>query len=90
MSENGWPAVRVLYRNWRGEIAIRRISPAGVYYGKTEYHPVHQWLLSCFDADKKAARTYALADVLAWGDAAIDAYQKLNGGTNEDGNDANK
>ena len=52
--------IRVAYTNHRGETAIRKISPMHTYFGSTEHHPKRQWLLDCYDFDKKAYRTYAL------------------------------
>lgn len=54
--------IKVLYRNWRGETAIRTITPWGVEWGSTDFHPEPQWLLTCLDHDKSAGRTYALRD----------------------------
>lgn len=54
--------IRVDYTNHRGETATRTITPLRVRWGKTEHHPVEQWLLDCFDHDRDATRTYALDD----------------------------
>jgi predicted DNA-binding transcriptional regulator YafY len=54
--------IEVVYRNHRGEVATRRILPWRVYWGATEYHPTAQWLLECWDVEKGAKRTFALAD----------------------------
>lgn len=56
------PRVRVSYRNWRGEIANREISPVGIWYGTTKWHPRVCWLLHCYDWGKDDWRDYALAD----------------------------
>lgn len=53
---------KVDYTNHRGEMATRTITPLRVRWGKTEHHPVEQWLLDCFDHDREAPRTYALDD----------------------------
>ncbi len=66
-------SIRILYRNYRGEVAIRRIKPRAIYWGSNEHHKPYQWLLDCYDLDKEAARTYAMKDILAWGDEAIAA-----------------
>lgn len=65
----GVPSVAIRYRNWRGEVATRRIAPTGVRWGSNEWHPEPQWLLDAIDVDKGEPRTFALAGVLAWGDA---------------------
>ncbi len=54
--------IRVAYRNHRGEVAERRIIPVGLRFGATRWHPDLQWLLDCWDIEKDAERTYALAD----------------------------
>ena len=56
--------IEVKYKNWRGEIAIREIKPISVSYYKegTEHHLHSGWFLGCFDVEKQAERTYALAD----------------------------
>lgn len=48
--------------NWRGEYAIRRVTPTRISWGATKYHPKMQWLLEGFDHDKNAPRDFALAD----------------------------
>lgn len=57
------PPLEIRYRNHRGETALRRITPKGVYYGATKWHPEPQWLLSAWDHDKQEARDFALADI---------------------------
>lgn len=54
----------VLYANWRGEIALRRILPLKLRFAATEWHPDRQWLLQAYDLDKDAFRDFALADFL--------------------------
>lgn len=54
-------AISVLYTNHRGETAMRRIIPAGIFWGATDHHPEEGWLLDCWDVDKKARRTYSLS-----------------------------
>lgn len=55
--------VTVIYTNYRGEIAVRRIRPMRVYFGATEYHPEPQWLVEAMDIDKEAIRIFALRDM---------------------------
>lgn len=65
------------YRNYRGEIAQRRIIPYSIRYGTTEWHPEPGWLLKAWDFDKQAEREFAMKDInlpiVEWqaGDAAI-------------------
>ena len=49
------------YRNWRGEVAERRITPERVFFGANQWHPKAQWLLVAFDHDKRASRIFALS-----------------------------
>lgn len=52
------------YTNWEGKIAIRRVKPIGIWYGKTEWHPKEQWLLKAIDLDKEEERNFAIKDIL--------------------------
>jgi predicted DNA-binding transcriptional regulator YafY len=56
--------VSILYRNYRGEVAVRRIRPARIWFGATSWHPQAQWVLDAIDVDKGAERSFALADIL--------------------------
>jgi hypothetical protein len=57
-------AVKVKYKNYRGEVGIRSIIPLEIYWGQTEYHPHDQWLLKVWDVEKNAERIYAFKDIL--------------------------
>ncbi len=54
--------VQVVYTNHRGETIRRLITPLRIRWGTTEHHPVHQWLLDCFDHNRDVFRTYILDD----------------------------
>ena len=54
--------IRLTYRNWRGEVSDRKITPKSVWFGATDWHPEPQWLLRAYDHDKQADRDFALAD----------------------------
>lgn len=58
--------VVILYTNYRGETARRKIIPSSIWFGSTEYHPKAQWLLEAYDVEKGADRTFAIADVAEW------------------------
>lgn len=58
--------VRILYKNYKGEIGVRRIIPRKIVFASNEWHPVPQWLLEAHDLDKGVERTFALCDVRAW------------------------
>lgn len=57
-------SVKIKYKNWKNEIAIRNIYPNEIWYGSTEYHKEPQFLLSAWDIDKQAFRDFALIDIL--------------------------
>lgn len=52
--------LRILYENWRGEVAWRRIRPIRVWYGSTEWHPSAQWFMLALDLDKDELRDFSL------------------------------
>ncbi len=54
--------VTLIYTNWKGETAPRRIIPRRVWWGSTEWHPEPQWLVTAFDMDKESERDFALKD----------------------------
>jgi predicted DNA-binding transcriptional regulator YafY len=56
--------VRIVYRNYRGEVAKRRIIPGRIWFGGTEWHPEPQWLLDAVDLEKGATRSFALRDIV--------------------------
>lgn len=64
MDVNG--IVTILYRNWRGEEARRKIRPHRFFFGTSYHHPVEQWLVEAFDLDKNDVRTFAMANILIW------------------------
>lgn len=66
--------VTILYENYRGETAVRRITPiAREWFGSSDWHPEPQWLFTAFDMDKEVFRDFARSGVKAWGQAAVDA-----------------
>ena len=54
--------ITMTYRNYRGEVSERTITPLSIRWGVTEWHPVPGWLLTAFDHGKQADRDFALAD----------------------------
>jgi hypothetical protein len=56
--------VRVLYRNWKGEIAWRRIVQMRMEWSQDNAYHKDQWLLRCWDLDKEAERSYSCYDML--------------------------
>jgi predicted DNA-binding transcriptional regulator YafY len=59
-------AVSIVYTNYRGETARRRIIPQRVWFGATKWHPDEQWLLDAFDVEKQSARSFALRDIQSY------------------------
>jgi hypothetical protein len=58
--------VTIVYTNYKGETAIRRILPQSIFFGSNEWHKEPQWLLEGIDLDKDALRTFAVRDIRAW------------------------
>ena len=58
--------VNILYTNYRGETAIRRIVPKEIKFLSTEWHHEEQWCLIAHDVEKDAERTFACKDIKAW------------------------
>lgn len=50
------------YRNWRGEIAVRRLRAIAFRHGATEWHPTPGLMLKAVDLDKDVERDFAVAD----------------------------
>lgn len=65
MSDATDPPLKMVYRNYKGEVAQREIVPFSLRYGTSDHHPEPQWLLEAYDPQKAANRTFALKDVLA-------------------------
>lgn len=58
--------VWVDYTNYKGERAIRCITPIGMWFGQSQHHEGAQWLLKVFDHDRQAEREYALSGIHGW------------------------
>jgi hypothetical protein len=58
--------VNILYRNWKGEVAWRRIIPLSISFESSQSHPIPQWIMRAFDRDKEAERSFAIADIQNW------------------------
>lgn len=59
-------AVKIKYKNWRGEVAYRNIQPIEIIFGSNEFHKDPQWLMKAMDLDKNVERTFAIADIMEW------------------------
>jgi len=58
--------IQILYTNWKGETAWRRIEPLEIWYGHTDWHVEDQWLLKARDIEKDAVRDFAMKDIQEW------------------------
>lgn len=54
------------YTNWRGERALRRITPMRVSFENNEWHPDTQWMLYAVDVDKGEERAFAVVNIHSW------------------------
>lgn len=59
-------AVGIVYTNYRGETARRKIIPQRLWFGATKWHPDEQWLLDAIDVEKKSQRSFALRDIKSY------------------------
>jgi len=50
------------YTNYRGETSKRELHLVRLEYRSTEWHPQEQLILSAFDYDKNAYRSFAVVD----------------------------
>ena len=64
--DNDREIVKILYKNYRGDTAVRMIHPRRVWFGSTDWHPEEQWLLDALDVEKGAMRTFAMKDIHHW------------------------
>lgn len=59
--------VSISYTNHRGETRLREIEgPMHLNFGTTLWHPITQWLLTAWDTEKQADRTFAMKDIRSW------------------------
>jgi len=59
-------AIAIVYKNYRGETARRRIVPQRLWFGATKWHPDEQWLLDAIDVEKQSPRSFALRDIQSY------------------------
>ena len=58
--------VTIVYTNYKGVTATRRIVPIEILFGHNEWHTEEQWLMRALDLEKNAERTFALKDIKSW------------------------
>lgn len=54
------------YKNWRGDVGDRHVTPIKIIFGSTEWHPEPQWLMIAWGHDKAAERAFAVKDCIAF------------------------
>jgi predicted DNA-binding transcriptional regulator YafY len=60
-------AVEIVYRNWRGETAPRRIVPLRLVFRRSAYKPgPPRWALEARCLERQARRSFVLEDILRW------------------------
>ncbi len=52
-----------VYKNWRGEVAERRLRAISLWHGVTEWHPVPGLMLKAIDLEKNVERDFRLTDI---------------------------
>lgn len=60
------PVLLMVYRNHRGEVSERMITPLESFIGTTEFYPTPQPLLRAWDHARQAERTFSLLMVERW------------------------
>lgn len=51
------------YENYKGVVSRRRVRLMGLDYGSNEWYPDDQWFARCYDLNKGAVRSFALAKI---------------------------
>jgi len=57
---------KINYKNYRGEIGIRKIKINSFHVGSNEYHKEHQLLIEAIDLERQVERIFAAKDILEW------------------------
>lgn len=57
--------LKFVYRNWRGELADRRVTPIEMVFKENEFHDGPQWFLVAYCHDKRAPRDFAIQDIVS-------------------------
>jgi hypothetical protein len=59
--------VRIVYRNYRGEVGERKIFPLKMeFLSNEEWYSRPQWIVVALDLSKMAVRSFAVANILDW------------------------
>lgn len=63
MSESP-PPLKFIYKNYKGEIGLRIVTPLRTEYRASDWHPDPQWILVAYDHDKGGHRDFAMNDIV--------------------------
>ena len=64
MTENSLPKeLTFQYKNWRGDVATRKVVPDNIWFGESEWHDGPQWFMRATDVEKGEIRDFALLDM---------------------------
>jgi len=55
--------VKFTYTNWKGKTRQRQAIFYKFFLGSNQYHPTQQWLVTGYDLEKEAERTFALENI---------------------------
>ena len=58
--------VEIVYTNYKGELKRYRIIPHAIKFGKTEFHPIEQWLMEATDVERNVMRTFSMQTIHSW------------------------
>ena len=58
--------IEIKYKNWKGKVGNRIITPIKLRYGESEFHKGNQWILKAWDVSKSAVREFAINDILEY------------------------
>jgi predicted DNA-binding transcriptional regulator YafY len=61
----------MIYRNYKGEEAMRRVLPDRIWFGSNDWHQEPQWLMEALDLEKGAARSFALSGIVKFVSEAV-------------------
>lgn len=56
--------LRFEYKNWEGEIAVRKVEPIKLWYGSTQWHLKDGWLFKAKDLEKDVERDFAVKNII--------------------------
>ena len=72
---------KMVYRNYRGEVADRLVAPIEIWFGVSPFHEGEQWFLKAADLQRAGnpERDFALNDIV--GPGMMDHFSKLMAGS---------